>query len=65
MADQQNGFIVADNLMEDWELLPVDSGDLYESRQEALDWIDREIHPWYRRFYAVRELRSGKIVKEN
>lgn len=58
----KKGFLVADKLLADWELTKIGFYDLSSTREEAVDWINSEIHPAYRGAYEVREVRGGKLI---
>lgn len=59
---QQDGFIVADKLHEDWELKALGYGTVYATADEARDAILAEIHPAYWESYGVRELVAGELI---
>lgn len=63
LEDQMtDGFLVADTMHTDGELRRLGFYDLQNTRREAVDWINSEIHPAYRGCYEVREIRDGVLL---
>lgn len=61
-GSQQDGFIVADSMLEDWELKALGFGTVYATADEARDAILAEIHPAYWESYGVREVVGGELI---
>lgn len=63
-GSQQDGFIIVDHILEDWEIKALDLGELFSSAEAARDYILTEIHPAYWESYAVREVSNGELIPE-
>ena len=61
-GSQQDGFIVVDAMLEDWEIISLGFGTVFTTADEARDAILAEIHPAYWESYTVRELVAGELI---
>lgn len=61
---KQDGFIFVDRLLEDWEIVALGFGTIFETAEDARDAILTDVHPAYWDSYAVRELSAGRLLPE-